>query len=191
MSGCLSLAYRAITQKPLSFFLENEKKLFGVHDTKFGIEMESGFSYTGDEHYRGLYNLVNHQKNMKSEERQATMVRTVVLLKCLQASGYFVQAESGDKSNSDELSKVELYIGKLLFHFQTGIQYNLHAVYQVAEKELQPGKRIPLTDIGAGCYPTTIFFNHSCSPNSVRINQGKRVVYVAKRNICAGDQVTD
>ena len=46
---------------------------------------------------------------------------------------------------------------------------------QVAEKELQPGKRIPITDIGAGCYPTTIFFNHSCSPNTVRINQGKRV----------------
>ena len=78
-----------------------------------------------------MYNLVNHQNNMKSEERQATMVRTVVLLKCLQASGYFV-TKSGDKSNSDELSKVELYIGKLLFHFQTGIQYNLHAVYQVS-----------------------------------------------------------
>ena len=71
-----------------------------------------------------------------------------------------------------------------------------------------PGKRIPLTDIGAGCYPTTIFFNHSCAPNTVRINQGKRVslrwynnglcntfifqvVYVAKRNIKKGDQVTD
>ena len=52
MSGCLSLAYRAITQKPLSFFLENKEKLFGVHDIKFGIDMEPGFSYTGDEHYR-------------------------------------------------------------------------------------------------------------------------------------------
>ena len=45
----------------------------------------------------------------------------------------------------------------------------------MSETELQPGKRIPLTDIGAGCYPTTIFFNHSCAPNTVRINQGKRV----------------
>ena len=52
MSGCLSLAYRAVTQKPLSFFLDNEKKLFGVHDIKFGIDMEHGFSYTGNEHYR-------------------------------------------------------------------------------------------------------------------------------------------
>ena len=39
MSGCLSLAYRAITQKPLSFFLENKEKLFGVHDIKFGIDV--------------------------------------------------------------------------------------------------------------------------------------------------------
>ena len=52
MSGCLSLAYRAVTQRPLAFFLENESKLFGVHDIKFGIDMEKGFSYTGDEHYR-------------------------------------------------------------------------------------------------------------------------------------------
>ena len=50
---------------------------------------------------------------------------------------------------------------------------------QVSEPELQPGKRIPLTDIGAGCYPTTIFFNHSCAPNTVRINQGKRVCHLS------------
>jgi len=40
---------------------------------------------------------------------------------------------------------------------------------------MEAGKRIPLTDIGSGVYPTTIFFNHSCAPNTVRINMGKRV----------------
>ena len=70
---------------------------------------------------------------MKSEERQAIMVRTVVLLKCLQASGYFQTGNAtADAQNNQELSSDELYIGKLLFHFQTGIQYNLHAVYQVS-----------------------------------------------------------
>jgi hypothetical protein len=40
---------------------------------------------------------------------------------------------------------------------------------------LEAGKKIPLLDIGAGVYPTTILFNHSCTPNTLRINQGTRV----------------
>lgn len=52
MSGCISLAYRAVTQKPLSFFTSNKDKLFGVHDIKFGIKCNQDFSYTGDQHYR-------------------------------------------------------------------------------------------------------------------------------------------
>ena len=74
---------------------------------------------------RGLFNLVNHSGAMSSSERQGFVLRTVVLLKCLQGSDYFPS-----KAQS-QLSQEELYIGQLLFHFQTGIQYNLHAVYQV------------------------------------------------------------
>ena len=75
--------------------------------------------------FRGLFNLVNHSGALSSSERQGFVLRTVVLLKCLQGSDYFpTKAES-------QLSQDELYIGQLLFHFQTGIQYNLHAVYQV------------------------------------------------------------
>ena len=55
MSGCISLAYRAITQKNLPFFLEHKDKLFGEYDTKFGIDMSQNFTYTGDEHYRCVY----------------------------------------------------------------------------------------------------------------------------------------
>ena len=43
------------------------------------------------------------------------------------------------------------------------------------EGPLEAGKKIPLVDIGAGVYPTTLFFNHSCAPNTLRINQGSRV----------------
>jgi hypothetical protein len=51
-------------------------------------------------------------------------------------SGYFgdeIAQQSTDKATISgyELSANEIFIGKLLFHFQTGIQYNLHAVYQV------------------------------------------------------------
>ena len=71
--------------------------------------------------------MVNHQAHMSSQDKQAFCIRAVVLLKCLKASGYFGE----NSKNNDKLSADELYIGELLFHFQTGIQYNLHAVYQV------------------------------------------------------------
>ena len=51
----------------------------------------------------------------------------MVLLKCLKQAGYF--GDSG--SSSDGLTPDELFIGRLLYHFQNGIQYNLHSVYQV------------------------------------------------------------
>ena len=40
---------------------------------------------------------------------------------------------------------------------------------------MEAAKKIPLVDIGSGVYPTTLFFNHSCVPNTVRVNQGPRV----------------
>ena len=52
MSGCISLAYRAVTQKNLDFFLSHKETLFGKHDIKFGIDNVPGFSYTGDQHYK-------------------------------------------------------------------------------------------------------------------------------------------
>ena len=86
--------------------------------------------------------MVNHQTGMNSEDKQAFCVRTVILLKCLQEAGYFdSKPKVGPAAeNSDDvviLSPEELYIGELLFHFQTGIQYNLHAVYQVKSSKIR------------------------------------------------------
>ena len=49
------------------------------------------------------------------------------------------------------------------------------ASFDIVLEDIEAGKKIPLADIGSGVYPTTIFFNHSCAPNTVRINQGPRV----------------
>ena len=58
-----------------------------------------------------------------------------MLLKCLKASGFFEGSKEPPRDDIEKegrlLTPNELYIGALLFHFQTGIQYNLHAVYQV------------------------------------------------------------
>ena len=95
--------------------------------------------------HRGLFNLVNHLEKMTPNERLSFSIRSVVLLKCLKASGFFPSStdissrENKEKEekkdrNKNLLSENESYIAQLLFHFQTGIQYNLHAIYQVITK---------------------------------------------------------
>ena len=76
---------------------------------------------------------------MTPNERLSFSIRSVALLKCLKASGFFtssvdVQEDNEEKDDTKKeslLSENESYIAQLLFHFQTGIQYNLHAIYQV------------------------------------------------------------
>ena len=55
----------------------------------------------------------------------------------------------------------------------------IYVILQI-DGALEAGKKIPLLDIGAGVYPTTLFFNHSCAPNTLRINQGTRVRKINK-----------
>jgi hypothetical protein len=72
---------------------------------------------------------VNHSDRQNTTGRMTLMIRTSVLLKCLKKAGYF-----DNKKYSDQIfTKDELYIATLLYHFQAGIQYNLHSVYQVKE----------------------------------------------------------
>ena len=53
LSGCISLAYRAITQRSLDFFLENKETLFTEHDIQFGTEKEKKReAYIGVQHYK-------------------------------------------------------------------------------------------------------------------------------------------
>ena len=44
-----------------------------------------------------------------------------------------------------------------------------------ANGKIEAGKKLPLTDVGASFYPNLIYFNHSCAPNTLRINKGHRV----------------
>ena len=71
---------------------------------------------------------------------------------------------------------INLLFSQLLRH-ESNLNIFLWFFKKVDENNMEAGKKLPLTDIGAGCYPTTIFFNHSCAPNTVRINMGKRVKY--------------
>ena len=68
---------------------------------------------------------------MTTHERLSIIIRTVALLKCLKMANFFL--DNPDHRDSQEpMTQDEVYIAQLLFHFQTGIQYNLHGIYQVS-----------------------------------------------------------
>ncbi|XP_023328860.1 SET and MYND domain-containing protein 4, partial [Eurytemora carolleeae] len=101
-----------------------------------------------------------------------------------QELGYF-----GQPSLPAKLSSAEKLIGRLLYQFQCGIKFNQHGVYQA--ENVEAGKNPSLFDVGTSVYPTLLLFNHSCCPNTFRINDGKKILVIAKHEINPGDEVTD
>ena len=59
MSGLIFLAYRAVTQKPLDFFLNDQK--FNEVNEKFGAEFDTDDDVYHWSDYRGLYYLEGHR----------------------------------------------------------------------------------------------------------------------------------
>ena len=86
----------------------------------------------------------------------------------LVCKGYFGK---GDGLNARENHAL---IGKLMYLFQLGMNHNQHGVY-AADGRIEAGKKLPLMDVGASFYSNLILLNHSCSPNTIRINEGNRV----------------
>ncbi len=79
---CFSfVSRRAVTQKSLNWFRSRRETLFSTHDIKFGVEVDKDYSYTGEEHYRGLFNLVTHLDRTSDTDRVTFLVRTIVLLR--------------------------------------------------------------------------------------------------------------
>lgn len=65
---------------------------------------------------------MTHSNLANARDRLALAIRSAVLLKCLKLAGFFQVDDEED----------EKFIGSLLYHFQSGIQYNLHTIYQVS-----------------------------------------------------------
>jgi len=181
------LAFRAIIQQPSKFFVENRSKLFEVHDKEYGTKESEEWRFEGTETlYRGLFNLVNHMEELTPSKEMDTVIKSAVLLRFLISGGYF----GPNSSSSGSLTKEQAFLGRLLTIFQCGINYNQHGVYQ-AEGVIEAGKKLPIVDVGSAFYPNMVLFNHSCCPNTLRINRGRVSYMVAKHTIMPGEEVTD
>jgi len=186
-SASVMLAFRCLVQKPCSWYTQHATSLFSSYNEKYGTEEEEGWKFEGDENiFKAIYNLVNHIDKLTVDKELVAVIKSVVLLRFLVCSGYF----PGEAEDSVALSAEQIFIGKLLFHFQCGITYNQHGVYE-AQGAIAAGKKLPLVDVGAAFYPNMVLLNHSCCPNTIRINQGKKTYLVAKHAIKKGQEVTD
>ena len=117
----IMMAFRAITQKPVSFFCDLSRQgAFDTHNVRNGVDVSEEGSFLSDD-YRNLFNLVSH-----SEQRQMVDITTKylfggLLVRALKAAGYF------EGYGLQE----EVLIGRLITHFMECMQFNSHMIDSV------------------------------------------------------------
>ena len=77
----IMMSFRAVVQKPLSFFLENRVHLT-EHNTKNGTEGDDNKVFKTHD-YRNLYNLVTHNDQRSNVDRSTKAIFAAFLLHCL------------------------------------------------------------------------------------------------------------
>jgi len=202
------VAYRAIAQKPLRYFLDNRSKFnkydhhraAGCYDYEYESDSESGETEPESEDenyeidaayksvdYENLYNLLTHSRKASEADHLAYSTSACLLLYYLKISNYF--GSSASRESDRELNDSEILIGRLLYHILEVCQYNTQEVNQAVAWNMEKG--ISLSGIGSSVNPTIALFNHSCAPNSARANIGPNSLMVATENIKKGQEVTD
>ena len=185
------LALRAVTQYNIEYFLQNRVKKFGNYDASSGTEQEGCKKYNSND-MKNLFNLSSKEADI--EKKMERYMVAVYLLKILQAMNYFDSDKKSDKSLTEE----EVYIGMLLAHFVGVAECNSHFICKAASKTSSV-KNLPdilLQDfepknVGYGINATLAFFNHSCNPNTIKIQQGKKTVIIASEFIEPGEEIFD
>ncbi|TRY68906.1 hypothetical protein TCAL_03792 [Tigriopus californicus] len=210
----ITLALRAVVQKPVEFFLENRDK-FKEHNVLNGVAQdpdngdEGNAAGAGDDQrflsgdYRNLFNLVNHNDSRSPLDTTSKTVFAAFFLQALKATKYFVPKKPSVKVTRED----EYFIGHLLLHFIECFQFNTHRIDSIylnrlighdAETRMWKdanqfciGEFVETVGLGAGIYPTLANVNHSCDPNIILVNMGLRTVAIANRPITAGEQIFD
>ncbi len=132
---CLvTMSFRAVAQRPAQFFLDHSDGIFGDHDDHFWSgndddedKGESAAANLDEMRYRSLFCLVNHEERRQDMDVATKAIFAVFLLKCLEVSGYF---------GSDVGDDAKVKVGKVLFQFLKGFQFNTHMVEGIYSNRL-------------------------------------------------------
>ena len=112
------LAYRAITQKSLEYFLKNETDLFCEHDPKYGLKLKEGENVYGEgDLYKAYFNLVTLDDKVNSNKRHFRSFVAYFLVHCLDKAGYFNSEDVNHKLMIGNKNISYRYIKKTIINF--------------------------------------------------------------------------
>ena len=187
------MALQTLWQKPVSFFFENWNRE--------SVELVGDV----DLEYRRLWNMVSHRNNRPDQSFLKIVTITVFLLRCNRMTSYMKDCEldrvlTRNKKDllknvvhipqSDRFNEDELFIGEILGQIFMIQDTNSHPVFRL---DCTKGRnQAGLECIGSGVYPVIgSFFNHSCTPNTMRVNIGKTNYLISSYPIREGEEVAD
>ena len=187
------MTLQALWQKPPSFFFDNW--------TRDGVELVGKV----DLEYQRFWNMVTHHETRTEKSFLKIIIISVFLLRCNRMTSYLVDGDAGRteaRSTDDlmkdvvlvrpdeEMTEDDIFIGQIIAQIFMVQDSNSHPVFRM---DCSTGRnQAGLECIGSGVYPVIgAFFNHSCRPNTLRVNIGKTNYLISSSTIKAGEEVAD
>ena len=170
----LFLPLKWLWQKPFDFFRENwnEKgELVGKVDLE----------------YARMWSMVTHLETRNWASLVNVVVVTIFLIRCNRLTTYCCE----DLQQSDEaFSLEEEWLGGILAHIFMVQDMNSHPFFGLDRgKQLN---QVGLENLGSAIYPVVgRHFNHSCAPNTIRVNCGTKVYLISSATIEEGEEACD
>ena len=183
----LFMALRAITQKPIQYFTENQQeieKFLELDEPKFPFP---GRAYNSED-YRALANLMTHVNDLDEHIHMKNSVLSVFFLRFLKTVGFFgrtVEAtRRGGGGEKKSLGSLETFILRLIHQIVCAQVYNAQPVHKIT-------KAFAWEKVGSAINPSLALVNHSCDSNALRCSVNKSSILVAARHIPEDEEITE
>ena len=143
--------------------------------------------------FQKLFNLQAGNKS-DSQYNMTKAAHSYYLISLLKRLEFF----SDNKSES--LDSEHLIIGRFIDHFLRVADDNCHEICQLDHPKVIAGKSFDelfegadsvIKVVGVAIYPRISLFNNSCDVNTFKYHSGSREVVVARRDIKAGEEISD
>lgn len=169
------LAFRAVSQRELSFFVDRRRRLLEVPPgPRFGLE-EGGVFEPGS--YDGLASLVSHGDWRNDVNSFWIVLSACFNLRKLHSAGYFGVGGRNKKRDAAAAAEEQKFVARLLVRFLELLQFNTHSVIEQVRKfpaavsgffpEFPRDSRN--NNIKAKCFQ----FSHGISPDPSEQNRSK------------------